>query len=90
MYPQGKPCYDENDTDKQAEDINVESEPEPAGTRCPYCSLITSKTLEQHWMECDMKIRFNCVVCSYGRQWKHILVNDLEQFNHITEHPNFN
>jgi hypothetical protein len=46
IYHQGDTCYYENDTDKQADDINMESEPESTGTKCPYCSLITSKTLE--------------------------------------------
>jgi hypothetical protein len=59
----------------------------PNGIKCSYCACITSKSLEQHYKECNLKIRFNYIVCSYGKQWKSVLTGD--QFNHISEHTKF-
>lgn len=46
------------------------------GTKCAYCACITSKLPEKHYKECNLKIRFSYIVCSYGKQWKQVLTED--------------
>lgn len=40
-------------------------------------------------MECDLKERFNEVIREYGKNWKQVLTDDSQKYNHITEHPQF-
>ena len=60
------------------------------GAYCCYCDCITSKLINEHYQECNIRERFDGVVVKYGKHWKSKLFDfEKELDKHITLFPHF-